>query len=252
MPLPNPPVRSTADEAWRVFRILAELVEGFDVLSTIGPAVSIFGSARTAPDNPYYRQTEQLAARLVQQGFAVITGGGPGIMEAGNKGAAEAGGRSVGLNIALPKEQVPNRYQNLELDFHYFFARKVMFVKYAAAFVCFPGGYGTIDELFEALTLIQTRKAPPMKVILVGRRFWDPLLSWLRDTVLQQHGNICPEDLELFSVTDDIDEAVELVCAHCQAHPEAAIAKPTEAELAKPPAERLTAEGTRYGVRPRK
>jgi hypothetical protein len=250
MPPAETTYRTAAEEAWRMFRILAELVEGFDVMSNVGPAVSIFGSARTSPDNPYWTQAEELAAKFVKRGFAVITGGGPGIMEAANKGAAEAGGMSVGLNIALPQEQLPNRHQNVSLDFHYFFARKVMFVKYAAAFVCFPGGFGTLDELFESLTLIQTHKAPSMKIVLVGQSFWGPLVEWLSHTVLARHANICAKDMELFSVTDDIDEALELVMRHHEAHRDRAAQPSPVVELAKPPAQRMTAEGTRYGVSP--
>ncbi len=234
-----------------MFRILGEFVDGFDTLSGLGPAVSVFGSARTSPDNPYYRQAVELSARLVQSGFAVITGGGPGIMEAGNKGAAEAGGASVGLNIALPHEQVSNKYQNIAVDFHYFFARKVMFVKYAVAFVCFPGGFGTLDEFFESMTLIQTGKAPPMQIVLIGREFWQPLAEWMRGTLLERFRTISPEDMDLFRITDDIEEAVRWVSAHYAANRELA-GQPSPAEEAtRPPAQRVTAEGTRYGVAPR-
>jgi uncharacterized protein (TIGR00730 family) len=181
----------------------------------------------------------ELAGKLVKRNFAVITGGGPGIMEAANKGAIEAGGTSVGLNMALPNEQVPNQYQNVSIDFHYFFARKVMFVKYASAFVCFPGGFGTMDEFFESMTLIQTGKTPPMKVVLIGTSFWEPLVDWIRKTMLGERAAISPEDLNLFSITDDVDEAVEQICRHREVEEEAIRA-----------AGRMTAEGTVYGVPP--
>jgi len=240
-----------AEETWRIFRIIAEFVEGFDIMSQVGPAVSVFGSARTQPADPYYQQAVELSRRLVQSGFAVITGGGPGIMEAANRGAAEAGGKSVGLNISLPQEQAPNPYQNVSVDFHYFFARKVMFVKYAVAFVCFPGGFGTMDEFFESMTLIQTGKAPPMKVVLIGARFWNPLRDWLRDVMLAQHAAISPPDLELFDVTDDVQHAVALVKAHFerQREPGASLAPARPQDAASP--QRLTAEGTVFGRPPR-
>ena len=242
--------RTAAEETWRIFRIIAEFVEGIETMSQIGPAVSVFGSSRTPADDPTYGQAAELAGKLVQRGFAIITGGGPGIMEAANKGALEAGGTSVGLNIALPEEQVPNRYQNVSLDFHYFFARKVMFVKYAVAFVCFPGGFGTMDEFFESMTLIQTGKTPPMKVVLMGRDFWNPLAAWLRQTMLERYRAISPQDLDLFTVTDDVDEAVRQVCAHWEGERVAAAAEAMAAELPTPSTHRLTAEGTRYGVPP--
>src|SRR5689334_8945911 len=166
-------------DSWRIFRIMAEFVEGFEVMSPVGKAVSIFGSARTRPHEKYYKEAEETARLFAKAGFAVITGGGPGIMEAGNKGAYEAKGTSVGLNITLPQEQEGNRYQNIKLDFHYFYARKVMFVKYSSAFVCFPGGYGTMDELFEVLTLIQTLKAEAFPVVLYGTPYWKGLVDWL-------------------------------------------------------------------------
>ncbi len=196
------------DESWRIFRIMAEFVEAIETLSQVKRAVSIFGSARTAPDDPYYQKAEILARLLAQKGFSVITGGGPGIMEAANKGAAEAGGRSVGMNIRLPFEQKPNRYANISIDYKYFFTRKVMFVKYAMAYVVMPGGFGTIDELFEALTLIQTKRIKSFPVILMGSEYWKGLLDWLRKTML--HSNkISPADLELFQVIDDPEEAVK-------------------------------------------
>ena len=232
--------RTAAEETWRIFRIIAEFVEGIEVMSHVGPAVSVFGSSRTPPDDPYYKQAMELAAKLARHGFAVITGGGPGIMEAANKGALEAGGKSVGLNIALPHEQVPNAFQNIDLDFHYFFARKVMFVKYASAFVCFPGGFGTMDEFFESMTLIQTEKTPPMKVVLIGSSFWQPLADWIRNAMLNDRAAISPQDLGLFSITDDVDEAVEQIRAHRK-----------EEEKALKAFGRMTAEGTVYGVPPR-
>src|SRR4051812_50079802 len=171
---------STGQDTWRIFRIMSEFVEGFESLAHIGPAVSIFGSARTRPDDPYYIAAERTAALLAKAKLAVITGGGPGIMEAANKGAFEAGGVSVGCNITLPQEQEANRYQTISLDFHYFYARKVMFVKYASAFICYPGGYGTLDEFFETITLIQTLKSEAFPVLLYGSEYWDGLVAWMR------------------------------------------------------------------------
>jgi uncharacterized protein (TIGR00730 family) len=196
------------EESWRIFRIMAEFVDAIETLSAVKHAVSIFGSARTKPDDPYYQKAELLAKRLVEKGFGVITGGGPGIMEAGNKGAAEAGGQSVGMNIRLPLEQRPNPYANVSIDYKYFFIRKVMFVKYAVAYVIMPGGFGTIDELFEALTLIQTKRIKCFPVILMGSEYWKGLFDWLRDTMLRDN-KISPEDLELFQMIDDPDEAVK-------------------------------------------
>jgi hypothetical protein len=244
--------RTAAEETWRIFRIVAEFVEGFEVMSQLGPAVSIFGSARTSRDDPLYHQAERMAARLSQRGFAIITGGGPGIMEAANKGAAEAGGKSVGLNISLPHEQTPNEYQNIDVDFHYFFVRKVMFVKYALAFVCFPGGFGTMDEFFESMTLIQTQKVRPMKVVLVGSAFWGPLVEWMRSSMLGERRAIAPEDLSLFTITDDIDEGVELIWRHYEADPSIAGEPDRQQELRIERHRRVTAEGTLYGFRPHK
>ena len=201
-----------ARETWRVFRIMAEFVEGFDELSKVGPAVSIFGSARTPPDNRYYQLAERISGALVRAGYGVITGGGPGIMEAVNKGASEAGGRSVGLNIEIPEEQKPNKYQNLSLNFRYFFARKMMFMKYAQAFVIFPGGFGTMDEFFESLTLIQTMKMEHFPVILVGTEFWKSLLDWIEQIMWQKHGNISAEDISIFTLTDEPEEVVRIIC----------------------------------------
>ena len=208
MPLQNVSYRSAAEEPWRVFRIMAEFVDGFDTMSRIGAAVTVFGSARTSPQDPAYGKAAELGSRLAKEGFAVITGGGPGIMEAANKGAFEAGGTSVGLNIVIPREQHANPYLNVRMDFDYFFARKVMFVKYAIAMVCFPGGFGTLDELFEALTLIQTQRTKPSPVVLFGTAYWDGLGQWLRKRLLETEKTISPEDLDLFIVTDDIDVAV--------------------------------------------
>lgn len=199
-------------DPWRVMRIQSEFVEGFGALAQIGPAISIFGSARTPSHSPEYQQAEQLAAGLVDAGFAVITGGGPGIMEAANKGACEAGGVSVGLGIELPFEQGLNQWVDVGVNFRYFFARKTMFVKYAQGFVVFPGGYGTLDELFEALTLVQTRKVTMFPVVLVGAAFWGPLVDWLRQTVADS-GRINEQDLELFSVVDTPDEALAVITA---------------------------------------
>lgn len=200
--LQNKPVNY--DDLWRVFRIMAEFVEGFEVMGRIGKAISIFGSARTRPDNRYYKMAEELAYDLAKRGFAIITGGGPGIMEAANKGAYEAGGISVGLNIFLPEEQIPNPYQNVSLEFHHFFARKMMFVKYALGLVCFPGGFGTLDEFFESLTLIQTKKSPRYPVVCIGQEYWSELADWLYNKLLAEHHNIDPEDMDLFVITDDI------------------------------------------------
>lgn len=196
------------DESWRIFRIMAEFVEAIETLSRVKHAVSIFGSARTHPDDPYYQKAELLARRLVEKGFGVITGGGPGVMAAANKGAAEAGGQSVGMNIRLPFEQKPNPYANISIDYKYFFIRKVMFVKYAVAYVILPGGFGTMDELFEALTLIQTKRIKSFPVILMGSEYWKGLFDWLRKTMLRDN-KISLDDLELFQMIDDPDEAVK-------------------------------------------
>jgi len=197
-------------DAWRALRIMGEFVEGFDALARLGPAVSIFGSARTTPDDPSYQQARELAQRLSQQGLTVITGGGPGIMEAANRGAQEGDGISVGLGIDLPHEQGLNPYVSLPTYFRYFFVRKTMFVKYAQAFVIFPGGFGTLDELFESLTLVQTGKIDHFPIILVGRDYWQGLIDWLEKTVVVA-GNVDAADLHLFSVCDDIEEVVEII-----------------------------------------
>ena len=200
----------TVKDSWRLFRILSEFVEGFETLAEVQPAVSIFGSKRMSPDTPIYDKAQHLAKLLVENGFNVITGGGSGIMEAANKGALEAGGKSVGLNIALPAEEPPNAYTNIRLNFRYFFVRKMMFIKYAVAYIIFPGGFGTLDELFEAITLIQTEKIKPFPLILVEKAYWDGLLNWLKDTPLQV-GNISPDDLEIIQVIDDPNEIIRYI-----------------------------------------
>ncbi|WP_238010169.1 TIGR00730 family Rossman fold protein [Dactylosporangium sp. AC04546] len=195
-------------DAWRALRILSEFVEGFDTLADLPPAVSVFGSARSKPDSPEWKLGEEVGAALARAGYAVITGGGPGVMEAANKGCADAGGLSIGLGIELPFEQGLNEWVDIGIDFRYFFARKTMFVKYAQAFVVLPGGFGTLDELFEAVTLVQTRKVTRFPVVLMGKSYWQGLLDWMRDT-MQADGKIGPEDLQLMLVTDDVDEAVQ-------------------------------------------
>ncbi|ROR92430.1 TIGR00730 family Rossman fold protein [Nocardioides aurantiacus] len=199
-------------DPWRVLRIQSEFVEGFGALAELGPAVGVFGSARTQPDDPFYAVGEQVGRRLVEAGFAVITGGGPGAMEAANKGASEAGGVSVGLGIELPFETGLNPYVDVGVNFRYFFARKTMFVKYASGFVVLPGGLGTFDELFEALTLVQTQKVTSFPVVLVGVDYWSGLLDWLRGTVLAD-GKVSQADLDLLHVTDDVEETVALMVA---------------------------------------
>jgi len=196
-------------DPWRVLRILSEFVEGFDALNGVGPAVTVFGSARVLPDDPYYSAGMALGAALARRGFAVITGGGPGIMEAVNRGCHEAGGLSVGCNIELPNEQALNQYVDLGVEFRYFFVRKNMFVKYARGFVIFPGGYGTLDELFESLTLAQTGKIEHFPIVLFGKRYWGALLDWLGDEVLRS-GAISKEDLTLVTITDDPEEAAAM------------------------------------------
>jgi uncharacterized protein (TIGR00730 family) len=200
-------------DPWRTLRILSEFVEGFDALAQVGPAITVFGSARTAPGDPTYELARAIGRRLAEAGFAVITGGGPGVMEAANRGCQEGGGLSVGCNIELPHEQGTNAYVDLGVEFRYFFARKVMFVKYADGFVILPGGLGTLDELFESLTLIQTGKVRLFPVVLVGRSYWTGLLDWMRDTMLQA-GTIGELDLGLFHVTDDPDEVIEYIKTH--------------------------------------
>jgi uncharacterized protein (TIGR00730 family) len=198
-------------DLWRLFTIMAEFVEGFDELSSIGPAVSFFGSSRAKPNEKYYKLAVETASEIAKAGFAVITGGGEGIMEAANKGAAEAGGRSIGLNIELPMEQVPNEYQNLSLHFRYFFCRKVMFLKYAHGFIVFPGGYGTMDEFWESLVLIQTLKQASFPVILMGSEYWHGLIDWMKKKMLKEHAYISPEDMDVFTVVDEPRAAVKII-----------------------------------------
>ena len=198
------------EDPWRVFRIMAEFVSGFDQFADVKPGVTIFGSARTHEEDPLYQTTVETAELLVKEGFAVITGGGPGIMEAGNKGAMQAGGDSVGLNIDLPFEQKPNPYIKTLINFHYFFIRKVMFLKYARAFVVFPGGFGTLDELFECITLIQTKRVERCPVILVGTDFWAGMMGWVKDKLLGED-KISPEDMDLFNIVDDPHDVVRII-----------------------------------------
>ena len=200
----------STNESWRVFRIMAEIVEGIETLSNVHNAVTIFGSARVKPGDISYQKTEKLASLLVESGFNVITGGGPGVMEAANKGAAEAGGKSVGLNIKLPYEQKPNPYANIHLDYKYFFVRKVMFVKYAVAYVIMPGGFGTMDELFEALTLIQTKKIKAFPLILMGSAYWGGLIDWMKNTMVKE-GKILSADMDLIQVVDEPEDVVKLI-----------------------------------------
>jgi len=204
-------VENPVRDLWRIFRVMAEFVEGFDELGTIGPAVSFFGSARAKPDQKYYELARQTASEVAKAGFAVITGGGGGIMEAANKGAAEAGGKSIGLNIELPIEQIPNEYQNLSLHFKYFFCRKVMFLKYAHGFIVFPGGFGTMDEFFESLVLIQTLKQACFPVILIGNEYWDGLVAWIKEKMLKEYNHILPVDMDVFTVVDEPEAAVKII-----------------------------------------
>jgi hypothetical protein len=197
-------------EAWRLFKIMGEFVEGIDTLNEIGPAVSFFGSARIKPSDSIYKKTEKLAKLFVENNFAVITGGGRGVMEAANKGAAEAGGTSVGLNIILPFEQKPNSFANVTIDFKYFFIRKVMFIKYATAYIILPGGFGTLDELFEAVTLVQTHRIKPFPLILVGSDYWAGLIDWIKTKLLSEK-RISPEDIEILQVMDEPEDIVKAV-----------------------------------------
>jgi len=252
-----PPAQVEAAESWRIFRILSEFVEGFESLASLGKAVTIFGSARTRPQDPMYIAAEQTARLLARRNYGVITGGGPGIMEAGNKGAFDAGGESVGLNISLPSEQQANKYQTISLDFHYFYARKVMFVKYASAFICFPGGYGTLDEFFEVTTLVQTMKSRPMPIILFGSHYWGGLLQWIKQGLAPQF--IDPADLGIFRIVDTPQEAVKLVTRGIKTpwwspqdrEPrENGGANGRKSPLSSSVSAR-SGEGTRYGKRPR-
>ena len=201
------------ENSWTMFKVIAEFVEGFERMNKIEPCVSIFGSARTKPGTKYYELAVEVAKRLIHEGYGVITGGGPGVMEAGNKGAHLAGGTSVGLNIELPFEQSHNPYIDIDknLNYNYFFIRKVMFVKYAQAFVTLPGGFGTMDELFEVLTLMQTGKIDKVPVVLVGKEFWGGMVDWIKGTMLENHNNISEKDLDLFLVTDDLDEIANYI-----------------------------------------
>ena len=210
-----------SSNSWRMFRIMAEFIEGFDLLSRLeAPAVTIYGSARTAPGSSYYLMTERIAYDLAKAGYGIITGGGPGIMEAANKGATEGGGISIGLNIDLPHEQVPNPYTNVPIEFKYFFVRKVMFMKYSTGFICMPGGFGSLDELFESLTLIQTKRTAPFPVVLVGSQFWSGMINWLKDTLLA-HGTIAETDLSLFTILDEAQEVVDFMLSRLpKTHPE--------------------------------
>jgi len=241
--LPN---HDLSNEPWRLFRIMAEFVDGFETMNKVGRAVTVFGSARTVQTAMPYRQAVELGRRFAEEKYAVITGGGPGIMEAANRGAFEAKGTSVGLNITLPMEQKPNAFQNIELNFHYFFIRKVMFVKYASAFVIFPGGFGTMDEFFEAMTLIQTEKIRTFPVVLIGVDFWQGMLDWIRQVMLEQYGNISTEDMNRFILTDDIEEAVCTV-KECVEGDRVLGPAPTQIEGR---AAQLTGEGTVVGYEP--
>ena len=235
-------------ESWRVLRIQGEFVEAIDALCNLPPAVTVFGSARLPEDNPHYISAVECGKLLVDAGYAVITGGGPGIMEAANKGAFEQNGTSVGLNISLPKEQNANPYQTLELDFRYFFIRKVMFVKYARGFVIYPGGFGTLDEFFESLTLIQTLKIQPFPVVLVGRDFWGSLVDWMRTMLAEQFETIGPDDLDLFSLVDTPEEAVKIIDDHYTGRKKVGENLPRfETDEDEP-----TGEGTRLGVPPKR
>ena len=202
---------SPVKDLWRIFRVMAEFTEGFEELASIGPAVSFFGSSRAKPKDQYYQLARETASEIAKAGFAVITGGGGGIMEAANKGAAEAGGRSIGLNIDLPMEQIPNEYQNLSLHFRYFFCRKVMFLKYAHGFIVLPGGYGTMDEFSESLVLIQTLKQVSFAVILMGSDYWSGLIDWMRGKMLGEHNYIAPKDMDVFTVVDEPEAAVKII-----------------------------------------
>jgi len=240
----QPEADSQETDAWRTLRIMSEFVEGFDALAKVGPAISIFGSARVGRRNRYYGAARRLASALVNKGFAIITGGGPGIMEAANRGARDAGGVSIGANIELPFEQGLNEYVDLGMEFRYFFVRKVMFVKYAEGFVIFPGGFGTLDELFEALTLIQTGKVQHFPVVLYGKDYWEGMMQWIRDKPLYEE-KVSPEDLDLLTITSDIDEACEAMTRHrdsrSQERKETASQRATEAAVTD------AAEGRRGG-----
>ena len=202
---------NASNETWRMFRVISEFVDGIETLSNAGPCVSIFGSARTEASDPYFKQAIEMGKLCAENGYGVITGGGPGIMEAAHIGAVEAGGKAIGLNIELPMEQFPNKYQNVKLDFHYFFVRKVMFLRWSSAIVICPGGFGTLDELFEALTLVQTNKAQKVPLILLGKDFWAGMMDWLDKKMLVDNKYISPEDPGLMHLTDDPNEAIAII-----------------------------------------
>lgn len=208
------------NDSWAIFKIMGEFVNGFEKMSRIGPCVTIFGSARTKPENKYYKLTEKIAKKIVEAGYGVITGGGPGIMEAGNKGAHLAGGTSVGLNIELPFEQNDNPYIDYDknLDFDYFFVRKVMFVKYSQGFVVMPGGFGTLDEIFEAMTLIQTKKIEKFPIIMVGTEFWEGVMTWIKSTLLEKFNTVSATDLDLIHLVDTEDEVIKILDAFYKQH----------------------------------
>lgn len=253
---PRKALAPDAMDSWRVFRIMAEFVEGFDVMAPVGRAITIYGSARTKPEDPDYKACETTARLLAQSGFAIITGGGPGIMEAGNKGAFEAGGTSVGLNISLPHEQEANKYQTISVDFHYFYARKVMLVKYASGFIYFPGGFGTLDEFYETMTLIQTTKMDFFPIVLYGSDYWKGLIDWMSRTLKGRY--IDSVDLDIFKLVDSPQEAVAWIKKGLKRrwwHP-ADVEEPLNG-AGRPPIRSIasgadTGEGTRYGRRPRR
>ena len=208
------------NDSWAIFKIMSEFVEGYERMAKIGPCISVFGSARTKPDNKYFQLAIEVSDKLAKSGYGVITGGGPGIMEAANKGAQEGGGKSVGLNIDLPFEQNHNPYIDAEhnLEFDYFFVRKVIFVKYSQGFIVMPGGLGTMDEMFEALTLIQTKKINKRPIVLVGKKYWSGLVDWIKEAMLEQEQNISPADLDLFALVDTADEAVKYINDFYKSH----------------------------------
>lgn len=242
----EPRVDFTRSDTWRVLRIMGEFVSGFDTLAEVGAAVTVFGSARTNPDDPAYQKAVQLARSLAEKGFAIITGGGPGIMEAANKGAREGGGVSIGCNIELPFEQGTNAYVDIAINFRYFFVRKTMFVKYSEAFVIFPGGFGTMDEMFEALTLVQTGKVDNFPIILFGSEYWGGLLDWIKKTMLP-NGKISADDLNLLVVTDSVDEAVAMIIncynQQCWETQDSSEAAKIHAELRAPNGQKDSEEG---------
>jgi uncharacterized protein (TIGR00730 family) len=212
----NTKITFIKEDPWRIFRIMAEFVDSFEALSQVGPGVTVFGSARMLPADPHYQSAVELAKGLAKHNLAIITGGGPGIMEAANKGASLAKGKSVGLNIELPHEQKGNRFANIPIHFHYFFSRKVCFVKYSIAFVFMPGGFGTLDEFYEVLTLVQTGRIPGFPIILFGRQYWKGLIRWMKEQMLDRSAFISPGDLDLFTVTDDPQQAIDIILEYKQ------------------------------------